>query len=181
MNNAVNPAANPPSAVTPATTSPTAAPVSAENTAPTEDTMQVAPAVTTDTADTTHPQATAEPAAAVTAPSQPVKPHHAHKSLIVKKTSHLSERVVSELKKPAWVVQMGSFKEKSNAHRLVNQLRNSGFKAFTHVVTSPNGAVRTRVYIGPEFKQASALKLSNKVEQEVKLRGYVIPYKPMAL
>ena len=76
---------------------------------------------------------------------------------------------------------MGSFKDKSNAHRLVNQLRTSGFKAFAHVVTSPTGVVRTRVYIGPEFKQASALKLSTQIEHEVKLRGFIVPYKPMSL
>ncbi len=171
-------AANPANAANAA--SPAAAAVSAENTAPAENTIQAAPAVSTDTDDTTHPQATAEKTAAM-APAKEVKSKHVHKSLVAKKASHFSQQNIANLKKPAWVVQMGSFKDKSNAHRLVDQLRTSGYKAFTHVVTSPSGNVRTRVYIGPEFKQAHAQQLSTKIAREVKLQGYVVPFKPMAL
>ena len=172
---------NPPSA-TPSPSSGQAAPV-ADTTAPAGDSAALAPAVSTEANDVAHPQAVAEQAAVVTPIKDKPKhePKHIHKTLIVKKASHVAKANAANPKKPAWVVQMGSFKNKSNAHRLVDQLKTSGFKAFAHEVTSPAGAVRTRVYIGPEFKQASAQKLSARIEQQTKLQGFVVPYKPIAL
>lgn len=179
--NSPNPAASPnqPAAIPTPTAS--IGPANTENAAPAEDTAQMAPAVSTDVNETVHPQVTAEKTAAVipVTPQKAVKTKHVHKSLVVKKASHTEN--LANLKKQAWVVQMGSFKDKSNAHRMVDQLRSSGYKAFTHEVTSPKGVVRTRVYIGPEFKQASAQQLTAKIQRDVKLRGYVVPYKPMAL
>ncbi|GEM_PF-1503120 len=87
-----------------------------------------------------------------------------------------------DLKKPAWVIQMGSFKDKNNARHLADKLRASGYKAFMHdVKSSHNNATQTRVYIGPESKQASALKLSNQVANTMDLHGVVVLYKPLEL
>ncbi len=82
-------------------------------------------------------------------------------------------------KKSAWVVQMGSFKNKSNAHRLVSRLKASGFKAFMHETQSSTGSIRTAVYVGPEFKEVSAAKLSTNMMSKIHIRGFVVPYKPM--
>jgi len=149
---------------------------------PAQNTEEITPAVTNTINGAISPQAKVEKTAAVnTSTVKETKPAPIHKSLIAKKAGHFSEKDLANLKKPAWVVQMGSFKNKSNAHRLADQLRAAGFKAFTHEVTSSAGTIRTRVYIGPEFKEASALKLSTQVEQAIKLRGFVVPYKPLAL
>lgn len=178
-NQPVNPSnpQSPTAAATPVPTpTPNVSPVPvADTTSPTDDnnTVEMTPAVVTDTNTTAHPQATAEQVATeqhVT--REVVKPKHLHKNAIAKKANHISN--VTTMKRTAWVVQMGSFKNQSNAHRLVNQLKGSGFKAFARVVTSPAGAVRTRVYIGPEVKEASAKKLSAKVAQAVKLQGIVV-------
>lgn len=172
---AINQPANPDAATIPAV------PVPTETAAPAEDTMQATPAVSTDTNDdNVHPQATAEKTAAVE-PVKEVKSRHIHKNLAAKKVNHFAQQHIVDPKKPAWVVQMGSFKDKSNAHRLADQLKASGFKVFTKVVTSPAGNVRTRVYIGPEFKQASAQQLTTKIQRETKLQGFVLPYKSIAL
>jgi DedD protein len=85
---------------------------------------------------------------------------------------------IEQLKKGAWVVQLGSFKSKINAENLTNALRAKGFKAFTFA-TKSNG--QTRVYIGPEFKQSSALALAGKVQTSLSMRGIVVPYKPLEL
>ena len=82
--------------------------------------------------------------------------------------------------KTAWVVQMGSFKNKDNARRLTDRLRVAGFKAFTHTVKSGDKE-RVHVYVGPEFKQASAVKLSTRVAQNIKMQGIVVKYNPLAL
>lgn len=107
--------------------------------------------------------------------------HSLHKqSKMVSNTPKLKHEAINP-KDPAWVVQMGSFKEKANATRLANKLRASGYKAFTREITSAHGSVQTRVYIGPEHKQVAALKLSSEVEQQMKIHGLVIKYKPLEL
>lgn len=104
--------------------------------------------------------------------------HKHHKTVSVKK----AQEEITELKKPAWVVQLGSFNNKNNARRLADKLRAAGYKAFMKEIKTANGTVKqTRVYIGPEFKLASAAKLSKKVEQEMKLKGFVIHFKPLEL
>jgi DedD protein len=111
-----------------------------------------------------------------------------HKVITAEKKQHskvkpvnLSSTELAKLTSPAWVVQMGNFKDKSNARRLADKLRNAGYKAFTKEIKSAKGNVSTRVYIGPEFKQTVALQLSNKVEQEMKIHGIVVSIKPLAI
>lgn len=91
------------------------------------------------------------------------------------------ERILPNLKKTAWVVQLGSFKDKSNARRLADKLRAKGFKAFIHEVKSKQGSTQTRVYIGPEYKHVAAIKLSMKIENQTKMHGYIVQFKPLEL
>lgn len=102
--------------------------------------------------------------------------HHEHQ-----KTHAHAHKSISNLKKTAWAVQLGSFKDKNNARRLADRLRAGGYKAFMHDVKSARGNLQTRVYIGPELKQASASKLSTKLEQQMNLHGLVVVYKPLEL
>lgn len=104
-------------------------------------------------------------------------PPHIEKIKLAKSGKpQLTHHDLVKLKNSAWVVQMGSFKNKTNAIRLTNQLRAQGYKAFTREIRST-----LRVYVGPEFKQASAATLANKIEQQMKLRGIIISYKPLEL
>lgn len=88
---------------------------------------------------------------------------------------------VAKLNKPAWIVQMGSFKNKENARSLTDKLRAAGFNAFTKEIKSAKGGIRTHVYVGPEFKEASATKISRKIQHDMNLQSIVLPYKPLAL
>jgi len=81
--------------------------------------------------------------------------------------------------KTAWVVQVGNFAVKKNAIHLVNTLRAAGYKAFMHDVKSASGKMNTRVYIGPEFQQVLAAKLSNQIHHHLNLQGFVVSYKPL--
>lgn len=76
----------------------------------------------------------------------------------------------------AWVVQMGNFAVKKNAVHLANVLQAAGYKAFTHEVKTQSGNVYTRVYIGPEIKQASASQLSTEIRNKLSFQGFVVPY-----
>ncbi len=79
--------------------------------------------------------------------------------------------------KSSWAIQMGSFKVKNNALRLTNRLRAAGYKAYYRDIKSASGHNSTRVYIGPELKQAAAVKLSSDVYHHLNLQGVIIPYK----
>lgn len=95
-----------------------------------------------------------------------------------KKSAHHD---LANLSKQAWIVQMGSFKSKENARSLTDKLRAAGFNAFTKEIKSARGSARIHVYVGPEFKEASATKISKKIQRELNLPSIVLPYKPLAL
>jgi len=80
------------------------------------------------------------------------------------------------VKASAWVVQLGVFKEKNNAVRLVNQLRANGYHAFL----AKTGET-TKVFVGPENKQNAAHMLASRLEQEMHIHGIVVNYKPFTL
>jgi len=100
---------------------------------------------------------------------------------VEKQPQHKTEKELAKLGSKAWAVQIGSFNNKSNAVRLVDKLRAAGYKAYTREVTTSSGKIQTRVYIGPEFQQASAKSLSAKLEQEIMMHGVIVSYQPLAL
>ena len=84
-----------------------------------------------------------------------------------------------KLKNAVWVIQIGSFNNKANALRLVNQLRTNGYRAFIQQMSSASG--ETRVFVGPEVKQNAARELASQLETDMHLHGIVISYKPLTL
>ncbi len=86
-----------------------------------------------------------------------------------------------KLKSAAWVIQIGSYKNKANALRLVNQLRANGYRAFIQQVSSDALGDHTRVFIGPENKRAKARALADRLHNEMHIEGIVISYKPLTL
>ncbi|OGT53293.1 MAG: hypothetical protein A3E84_01610 [Gammaproteobacteria bacterium RIFCSPHIGHO2_12_FULL_42_13] len=91
-----------------------------------------------------------------------------------------TDRSLLKLKTASWVIQLGSFKNKTNAVHLVDHLRNNGYKAFIQTAASAFGET-TRVYVGPELKQTAAKDLADRLEQDMHLHGIVISFKPLAL
>lgn len=88
----------------------------------------------------------------------------------------IEEEGLFKLKSAVWVIQLGSFKNKTNALRLVNQLRASGYRAFIQQADA-----NTRVFVGPENKQNAARTLADQLENDLHLKGIVISYKPLTL
>jgi cell division septation protein DedD len=97
---------------------------------------------------------------------------------IVAHNDSATPATVADLKKSAWIVQLGSFKNKLNAERLTNSLRAKGYKAFT-LETKSNG--QTRVCVGPEFKQMAAATLASKIQSDINMHGIIMTYQPLAL
>lgn len=105
------------------------------------------------------------------------KRNHSVKAKIAAvKSGAIDEDGLFKLKNRVWVIQIGSFKNKTNALRLVNTLRASGYRAFIQQY-----AANTRVFVGPETKQNSARDLAGQIENEMHLKGVVISYKPLTL
>lgn len=87
---------------------------------------------------------------------------------------------ISDLKNEAWAVQIGSFKNKANALRLVDQLRADGYRAFIQQVSSAFGQ-NIRVLIGPESKRDAAYALASRLKSDLHIHGIVVSYKPLTL
>lgn len=155
----------------PLITAAVAQPIAAANAAaPTKDAVPATVTAKLDEAQTTAPVVVHEHAIEPKLASQTQKSKHA------KAKQPMTHQDLVQLKNSAWVVQMGSFKNKTNAIRLTNKLRAEGYKAFTREVKST-----LRVYVGPEFKQASAASLANKLQQELNMHGIIVSYNPLEL
>lgn len=87
---------------------------------------------------------------------------------------------LSKLSSAAWVIQVGSYKNKANALRIVNQLRANGYRAFIQEISSNEGD-HTRVYVGPENKRTNALALADRLNNHMHVQGIVISYQPLTL
>lgn len=94
--------------------------------------------------------------------------------------AHNDRNGLIKLKTAAWVIQMGSFKNKTNALKMVNQLRASGYRAFIQQLPSSDGN-NTRVFVGPENKQYLARALASQMENDLHMHGIVISYQPFTL
>ncbi len=88
----------------------------------------------------------------------------------------LDDNGLFKLKNSAWVIQLGSYKNKSYAMQLVNKLRAKGYSAFIQ-----QASVGTSVYVGPETKEDVARSIAARLELEMKLQGFVISYKPLTI
>ncbi|HEU5280828.1 MAG TPA: SPOR domain-containing protein [Gammaproteobacteria bacterium] len=85
-----------------------------------------------------------------------------------------------KLNQVAWVIQVGTFKQKGPAMRLVNQLRENGYRAFIQQLPSSDGN-NTQVFVGPENRQHLARALATQLQDDMKVKGIVISYQPFNL
>lgn len=85
-----------------------------------------------------------------------------------------------KLNSATWVLQIGSYKNKTNALRVVNQLRANGYRAFLQQITTALGN-HTRVFVGPEAKRTTARALADRLHSEMHIQAIVVSYKPLAV
>jgi DedD protein len=99
-----------------------------------------------------------------------------HQTMKTPKKSAVENNGLLKLKNSVWVIQVGSFKNKENALRLVNKLRINGYRAFIQ-----QASLYTQVFVGPEVKQNSARVLKRQLETDLHISGIVVSYKPLTL
>lgn len=75
--------------------------------------------------------------------------------------------------KNSWIVQLGSFKNHSNANKLVTQLRSKGFTAFIEPSSKKKGAP-IRVCIGPELHKQKAKMIVKDLAKKLHMKGIVV-------
>ncbi len=102
------------------------------------------------------------------------------RSKLIKLEAATGDNGLASIKGSAWVVQIGSFKNKTNALRLVNKLRLNGYHAFMQHVAMTAGE-NTRVFVGPESQHARARTLAQRLESDLHVKPIVISYKPLTL
>ncbi len=74
----------------------------------------------------------------------------------------------------AWAVQVGSFKQKSNALKLRNKLRKQNYKAFIEGLQSSDAQLIYRVRLGPYVSRASAEQVRDRLQARQKIKGLVV-------
>ena len=89
-------------------------------------------------------------------------------------------RVTSEVqeKKPAgmlrWVIQVGSFSQKSTAIALKNTLRKQGFSAFVESFETEKNNEMHRVRVGPELDKKRAEVMQKKINEKNNLQSILV-------
>lgn len=111
-----------------------------------------------------------------TADAHPLFKHPTHNDKLIT----TEDNGLLKLNSAVWVIQIGSFKNKTNALRIVNQLRANGYRAFIQQISTALGD-NTRVFVGPEHKRSTARALADRLHSEMHIQAIVISYKPLTL
>ncbi len=77
----------------------------------------------------------------------------------------------------AWILQIGSFKEKDKADTLTQQLLADGYKAYSRLGTSAEGSVY-RVYVGPNILKEKLLADMQAIEQHHQIKPLLRRFEP---
>ncbi len=89
----------------------------------------------------------------------------------------LGQQPVKAVNKEAWVIQLGSFKHKSNVAELVNKLKENGYTVFTKPIQTKQGTL-TKVFVGPELIKGSLTKKIAPLKKLTNVEGKVARFYP---
>lgn len=79
--------------------------------------------------------------------------------------------------KEAWVIQLGSFKHKTNVAELVTKLKKNGYTVFTKPIKTKQGTL-TKVFVGPELIKATLTKKIPALKKLTNVQGKVARFYP---
>ncbi|WP_057832157.1 SPOR domain-containing protein [Colwellia sp. TT2012] len=78
----------------------------------------------------------------------------------------------------AWVIHLGSFKDKSNVAQLLTKLKSMGYIAFTKPIKTKQG-ILTKVIIGPELIKSAMVKKLPALKKLTGIQGKVAYFEPI--
>lgn len=91
--------------------------------------------------------------------------------------SLLGQQPAKAINKEAWVIQLGSFKHKTNVAELVSKLKRNGYTVFTKPIKTKQGAL-TKVFVGPELIKASLTKKLPALKKLTNVQGKIARFYP---
>lgn len=91
----------------------------------------------------------------------------------------VSVTIGDEQETPAWVVRLGAFRNAENVQRLVGELRDNGFNAYSRSMQSDNGELRV-LYVGPDLDADILRDQLADLKELTGLDGQLVPYQPTA-
>lgn len=83
-----------------------------------------------------------------------------------------------QFEKPAYIVQLGTFKNSQNVTRLVEKLRAEGFQAHSYPEPPVEGELN-RVFVGPNVSKKALQQKQKKLKELTGLSGAVKPFDPL--
>jgi DedD protein len=89
----------------------------------------------------------------------------------------LDQQPAKAVNKEAWVIQLGSFKHKSNVAELVAKLKHNGYTAFTRPIKTKQGPL-TKVFVGPELIKATLMKKIPALKKLTNVEGKIARFQP---
>jgi len=89
----------------------------------------------------------------------------------------LGQQPAKAVNKEAWVIHLGSFKNKSNVDELVEKLKRNGYTVFTKPIQTKKGTL-TKVIIGPELIKSSLTKKLPALKKLTNVQGKVARFYP---
>lgn len=89
----------------------------------------------------------------------------------------LGQQPPKSVNKEAWVIQLGSFKHKSNVAELVNKLKRNGYTVFTKPIKTKKGTL-TKVFVGPELIKVTLMKKIPALKKLTNVQGKVAHFYP---
>jgi DedD protein len=99
--------------------------------------------------------------------------------------SSVGSQVAEDIPKPkstfsakAWVIQLGSFKQKENAEALMEKLKAGGFITFSKPVETRAG-ILSKVFVGPEIEKSILESKQPDLKSLTGLDGKITPYDPI--
>ena len=96
----------------------------------------------------------------------------------VKSKSQLNKTLPEKaIAKEAWVIHLGSFKNKDNVAQLLKKLKAKGYIAFTKPIQTKQGTL-TKVIIGPELIKSAMVKKLPALHKLTGIHGKVAYFKP---
>jgi DedD protein len=89
----------------------------------------------------------------------------------------LGQQPPKSVNKEAWVIQLGSFKHKSNVAELVAKLKRNGYTAFTKPIKTKQGPL-TKVFVGPELIKVTLMKKIPELKKLTNVQGKIARFYP---
>jgi len=93
------------------------------------------------------------------------------------KKALIDKAVPSINTKYAWVIQLGSFRERHNVDSLIRKLQKNGYTAFSRPIKTRHGNL-IKVFVGPELSKALLEKKLEKLKKLTNTQGKIARFNP---